>query len=535
MVMIRKAMVVAFACAAAVSMGQLAEHAPGELMVKFVPGQSGVVNAKIGAKEAGYNKAIGVTRVILPKNVSVQQAISYYNSRVEVVYAEPNYIHHKAWTPNDPRLPQQYAMPRTKAIEGWDQMRGAPDVVIAIVDTGVDYTHEDLAPKMLPGYDFVDDDADPMDEGGHGTHVAGIAAAVTNNGKGIAGMAPDCSIMPVRVLGPGGGTAEWVANGITYAANNGAHVINMSLGSAGASTVIHDACKFALTRGAIPIAAAGNHGTTQLFYPAGFPEVMAVANTDANDNRNPGSAYGDWVDVAAPGTNIMSTLPGNAYGNLTGTSMACPYVAGLAGMVKASWRAATPQQIRQHISQNSDFVGTFVIWGRINVLRSVPTQVTTNPYVLTANSATMFEGTVTTGNATHIAASDNAYFSVVSKSIARVGQTASMKAVYKALRDPATISQLGLEFEVNAPKRVTANFFIWDYQTNKWQYLGATPMTGADVAKKFSLSTPYGKYWNANRELQVLVRGVMPMSVTGAPTQYTMKVDMARVTGRVPR
>lgn len=535
MVMFRNLSVAALFCAAAFSMGQYAEHVPGELMVKFIPGKSASVNQAIGAKEAGYIPSIGATRVILPKNMSVSQAINYYSSKLDVVYAEPNYIYRKAWTPNDPRLGQQYAMPRTKAIEGWDQMRGAPDIVIAIVDTGVDYNHEDLASKMVAGYDFVDDDADPMDTDGHGTHCAGIAAAATNNGIGVAGMAPNCSVMPVRVLGPTGGTAAWVAGGITYAADNGAHVISMSLGGAGSSTAIHDACKYSITRGAIPIAAAGNHGTTQLFYPAGHPEVLAVANTDQNDNRNPTSAYGDWVDVAAPGTNIMSTFPGNTYGAISGTSMACPYVAGLAGLIKSSWRAATPVQIRNQIQNNSDFIGTFIKYGRINVLRSVPTLVTTDPYTLAPGTVAMFEGTVTAGNAASVAASDNSYFSVVSKSVSRVGHVASMRGTFRANRDPRTISQLSLDLEVAAPSRVTANFFIWDNSTSKWQYVGAFPMNGTDVKKSFSFTAPYTKFWNANRELQVLVRCVMPQTMTAPPNQYTMKVDHLRLNGRVPR
>lgn len=536
MVMIRKAMVAALVCAASVSMAQLAEHVPGELMVKFVPGQGALLNAKIGAQAANYNSATGFTRVILPRNMTVQQGMSYYGTKLEVMVAEPNFIYRNQWTPNDPRVGQQYALPRTQAFQGWDVMRGAPDIIIAIVDTGVSKDHEDLAAKLVPGYDFVNGDDDPDDDQGHGTHCAGIAAAITNNGKGIAGMAPDCSIMPVKALSAaGGGTAQWISDGIRFAADNGAHVISMSLGGFGVSTAIRDACTYALGRGSFLVAAAGNHGTTQIAYPAGYPEVMAVANTDSNDNRNPGSAYGDWVDVAAPGTNIMSTLPGNAYGSLTGTSMACPYVAGLAGLVKASWRTATAQQIRQHIAQNSDYVGNFVIYGRINVLRSVPTQTTTDPYSLAPLSATMFEGTVTTGNASHVAASDNAYFTVVSREISRVGHVASMKAVFRANRNPSSISQLGLEFETNAPKGVTANFFVWDNTSGSWLYMGATPMTGADVVRKFTMGTPYGKYWNPNRELQVLVRCVMPTSIRTAPTQFNMKVDMVKLTGRIPR
>ena len=536
MVMIRNAMVATLALAASMSMGQLAEHVPGELLIKFIPGKSAAINAAIGATEASYNSTVGVTRVKLPTNMSVSQGISYYKSKLEVVYAEPNYIARTQWTPNDPRLGQQYAMTKTQAIQGWDAMKGSPNVVIAIIDTGVSKDHEDLAAKLVPGFDFVNNDNDPDDDQGHGTHCAGIAAAITNNGKGVAGMAPGCSIMPVKVLSSGGsGTYEWIVNGITYAANNGAHVLSMSLAGGGTSQAMQDALRAAIAAGALPVAAAGNHGTTQKVYPAGYPECIAVANTDQNDNRNGSSAYGDWVHVAAPGTNIMSCTPGNGYGYSTGTSMACPYVAGLAGLVKSAWPTATVAQLRNQIQNNCDPVGNFVIFGRINVLKSVPTFVTTDPYNLAVGTVSMFEGTVTSGTAASAAASDNSYFSVVSKSVYRVGHVATVKGTFKTTRNPADITQLAINMEVAAATHVTANFFVWDNTTNKWQYVAAFPTTSADQTKSFALSLPYGKYWNANKELQVLVRAVMPNTMIRPANQFTLKVDKLGLSGRVPK
>lgn len=536
MVMIRSAMVATLALAASLSMGQLAEHVPGELLVKFIPGKSAAVNAAIGATELSYNSTIGLSRVKLPANMTVTQGINFYKSKLEVVYAEPNYIGRGQWVPNDPKFSLQYTYPRTQAIQGWDAMKGSPNVVIAIIDTGVSKDHEDLATKLVPGYDFVNDDADPDDDNGHGTHCAGIAAAITNNGKGGAGMAPGCSVMPVKVLsGAGSGAYDWIINGITFAANNGAHVLSMSLGGGGASNGMQDALKAAIAKGALPIAAAGNHGTTQLFYPAAYPECIAVANTDKNDVRNPSSAYGDWVDVAAPGTDIYSTFPGNSYGYSTGTSMACPNVAGLAGLIKSAWPTATVAQLRAQIENNCDPVGSFVNYGRINVLKSVPTFVTTDPYSLAPGTAAMYEGTVTSGTVNSIVASDNSYFSIVSKSVARVGHVASMKGTFKTTKNPASISQLAINMEVAAATNVTVNFFVWDNSTSKWQYVSAFPATVADQTKNYTLSLPYAKYWNANKELQVLVRAVMPNTMVRPANQFTMKVDKVGLTGRVPK
>lgn len=540
MMMIRYAMVASLALSAAMSMSQLAEHVPGELLVKFVPGQSGPINQMIGAQELGYNTAIGVTRIKLPRNVSVNQGIAFYKSKLGVMYAEPNYIQRNQWIPNDPRYGQQYALPKIQAPAGWDSMRGDAATIIAIVDTGVSKDHEDLAAKLLPGYDFVNDDADPDDDQGHGTHCAGIAAAITNNGKGIAGLAVDCSIMPVKVLNENGsGAVSWIINGITWAADNGAHVISLSLGGGGASQAQQDSLRYAIGKGSLPVAAAGNHGTTQKIYPAGFPEALAVAATDANDNKANFSAFGsDWVGVAAPGVNIMSCVPGNSYGPSSGTSMACPYVAGLAGLIKSAWKTATVAELRSQIEGSCDFVGDFVKYGRINVFRAIPSGGGGgggggNTYNLPPTAIFMYEGTVTSGNVTHVATSDNAYYTIVSKAVSRVGHVATSQVTFRTTLNPTRIVGLNIGTEVNAPAGVTTNLFVYDNVGGKWQYVGAYPMNGTDVKKTFSLSTPYAKYWNANRELKVLVRSVMPEKMNAPPKAFNSKTDQVWLSGRL--
>lgn len=244
---------------------------------------------------------------------------------------------------------------------------------VAILDTGVQLNHPDLRGKVLQGYDFVNRDYSPNDGNGHGTHVAGIAAAVTNNYTGMAGIAPRASILPVRVLGnDGSGSLQDVANGIVYAANQGAQVINLSLGSPASSSTLQNAIQYAWNRGAVIVAAAGNDNSRTPNYPANYPNVIAVASTDRYDSRSSFSNYGSWVEVAAPGQSILSTYPGSCYAYLSGTSMAAPHVAGLAALLAAQGRTQT--QIRDAILDTTDPIagtGVFWVYGRINAARAV--------------------------------------------------------------------------------------------------------------------------------------------------------------------
>ncbi|WP_235427239.1 S8 family peptidase [Cohnella kolymensis] len=184
---------------------------------------------------------------------------------------------------------------------------------------------------------MVDPSRPPEDDVGHGTHVAGIIAAEVNNNEGVAGMTWYTKIMPVKVLdSSGSGSTYSVSQGIIWAVDHGAHIINMSLGNYAQASFLHDALKYAHDRGVILIAASGNDNTDRPGYPAAYPEVLGVAATDPNGVRAEYSNYGDYIDVAAPGTSIPSTYPGSRYAALSGTSMACPHVAALASLVKAA-------------------------------------------------------------------------------------------------------------------------------------------------------------------------------------------------------
>ena len=214
-------------------------------------------------------------------------------------------------------------------------------VIVAIVDTGIDYNHPDLDDNCLDtGYDFVNDDDDPMDDKGHGTHCAGIVAA-EDNALGVIGVAPGASLMAVKVLdSSGSGYISWIASGITYAANESADVISLSLGGGYDLEILENAVNYAYNKGCVVVAAAGNEGRRQIRdnvgYPARYDSVIAVAATTSYDTRPRFSSTGPDVELAAPGDYVNSTYPDDAYASMSGTSMACPHVAGVAALVISS-------------------------------------------------------------------------------------------------------------------------------------------------------------------------------------------------------
>src|SRR5690606_37249544 len=243
------------------------DYAPDQVIVKFKKGTSAsamkTVHQGEEAKLLSRNTKLGFD-VVKVEGKSVEQAVKEYEKNPNVEYAEPNYIYRIQWTPNDTYFSsQQWGPQKVQAPAAWDVTRSSSDTWIAIIDTGVQYDHPDLAGKVVRGYDFVDDDWDPYDGNGHGTHCAGIAAAVTNNGRGIAGMAPNATIYAVRVLNnSGSGTLDDVANGIIHAADSGADVISLSLGASVGATTLKNAVDYAWNKGVVVVAAAGNNGTS---------------------------------------------------------------------------------------------------------------------------------------------------------------------------------------------------------------------------------------------------------------------------------
>lgn len=238
--------------------------------------------------------------------------------------------------PNDARYGEQWALPVIGLPEAWESLPPRT-ITIAVIDSGVCSNHPDLQGRILPGYDFVDDDNDPTDTFGHGCGVAGVIAANSNNGQGIVGVAPNAQIMPLRVLNDVGlGNYSNIANAIVYAVDNGADIINLSLAGSTSSAILEAAVAYAVDNGVVVIAAAGNSGVEGAFFPAAYPSVIAVGSIDpVTYERSRFSNFGADIDVWAPGRDILTTNTAGGYEFVSGTSFAAPIVAGITAMSEA--------------------------------------------------------------------------------------------------------------------------------------------------------------------------------------------------------
>jgi thermitase len=293
-----------------------------------------------------------------------------------VSYIEPNMKVQAQLVPNDPYWSIQWGPRKIEADWAWNTTVGNPSVLVAVIDTGIYYYHEDIAANYVPlGYDWVNMDSDPLDDHGHGTHCAGIIAAVLNNNVGIAGLA-QVRVMAEKVLDMwGGGYWDWVASGIIHATESGADIISMSLGEYGYSELVHEAVRYAYDSGVLIIAAAGNENTNAKLYPAGLDEVIAVAATDQYDGKAWFSNWGDWIELAAPGVDIISTVPWG-YTSWSGTSMATPHVSGVAALVWGLYPSKTRDWVRLWLRYTADDLGDpgFDVvfgYGRINARKAV--------------------------------------------------------------------------------------------------------------------------------------------------------------------
>ena len=334
-------------------------------------------------------------RIKLPLGDRVEAALGRYRARPDVLYAEPNYIAHALFVPNDPYYLYQWHLDNptgsgVEAEQAWNVSSGT-GVVVAVVDTGVayeDYTQSllkkyyrapDLAgTSFVPGYDFVTDDTHPNDENGHGTHVTGTIAQSTHNGLGVSGLAYGASVMPVRVLDKyGSGTYADVAEGIRWAADRGANVINLSLGGPSPATYLEEALSYAYNKGVTIVAAAGNDGTSSLSYPAAYNSYVIAVGATRYDKALAGySNYGQGLDLVAPGGDVNVDQNGDGYGDgvlqqtfgnyqtsnfgyyfFQGTSMAAPHAAAAAALVIAHGNATTPQDVRTALESTAKDLG----------------------------------------------------------------------------------------------------------------------------------------------------------------------------------
>ncbi len=314
----------------------------------------------------------------------VETAVEMLSNVAGVEYAEPNRYRETYIIPNDPDFPNQWGLTKINCPAAWDRTTGSANVVVAVIDTGIDLDHPELAALLVPGWDMVDlgpnpippagfrfegdfmgRDNDPQDEVGHGTHVAGTIACASNNATGVAGVTWNCRLMPVRVLARivnksdatdvrGVGSSADIAAGIRFAVDHGARVLNLSLGGGVDTQVERDGIAYAIAQGAVVVAAMGNGiPPNQISYPAAYPDVVAVGAIDQADHRAPWSFIGPHIDVAAPGVGVLSTVWDNGYATMSGTSMAAPHVSGVAALIMSCNSNLTGPQVADIIRQTA--------------------------------------------------------------------------------------------------------------------------------------------------------------------------------------
>src|SRR6266567_7960763 len=368
--------------------GPSSKYVSDELLVRFAPkvpdSAKAVAHAAMGASAVKrFGTLDGLELVKLPQRLKVEEAIRLYRRMPAVLYVEPNFIVQALVVPNDPQLGLLWGLDNGSdadidAPEAWGITTGSSNVVVGVIDTGIDYNHEDLSANMFRntadcnsngidddgngfiddcyGFDFANNDPDPMDDVLHGTHVAGTIGAVGNNGIGVAGVNWNVKLMACKFLNAGGsGSTDGAVSCLNYLAmmkDRGVNIVatNNSWGGGGFSQALYDAIDAHRQRGILFIAAAGNSALdndTASFYPANYylPNIIAVAATTSTDARASFSNFGRrTVHLGAPGDQILSTTPNNTYGTLSGTSMATPHVTGVAALLKAQdgtrdWRA----------------------------------------------------------------------------------------------------------------------------------------------------------------------------------------------------
>jgi subtilisin family serine protease len=389
---------------------------PTRVVVRYRDGMAGGLGASLVASEVGVPLVAGLREVRLAPGASVQEVLEAFRSDPDVLYAEPNRFFRALDLPNDPRFGELWALQNTSqtggkidadidAPEAWGVLDSGQDVVVAVIDSGINSNHADLAANIwmnaaeasgrpgvdddgngyvddVRGYDFVNNDADPLDDHGHGTHVAGTIGAVSNNGIGVAGIARDVKLMALKFIGSNGWGSELDAiRALSYAVTMGARVSNNSWGGNFSSQALHDAIAAAQAQGHLFVSSAGNSGvntdvTPNLPSSIGLDNVISVAATDALDNRASWSNYGvSSVDLAAPGVSILSTSVSGGYALMSGTSMAAPHVAGAAAVLGSRFPGWGANQIKDRLLGSVDRVasmqGQSVSGGRLNLARAV--------------------------------------------------------------------------------------------------------------------------------------------------------------------
>lgn len=508
----------------------------GEILVKFKPGNEAtkfLIHAAQKSKVKLPLPQIATELIRLAPGTTVAQGIARYKAYSAVEYAEPNYRQQYFDVPNDTLFGQQYGANRMRLPQAWDITMGDPSVIVAIIDSGTDINHPDLAGNIFPGHDFIDGDGDPSptDEP-HGTHVSGIAGAVANNGLGVAGMGRNCRIMGLRH----NLTIAVSAAAMMYAADNGAKVVNMSYGYVGPPTdTERNAVDYAWSRNVLLVSAAGNFNYSGLdSWPNGFDKVISVGATTPSDQKAGFSDFGPRVDVAAPGVSIISTYwPGNGYQQNDGTSMASPGVAGVAALLYAhGGPSITNQEVRDALESTTDPVGSWLRFGRINAERALTA---IRPLVnvdVDSASVSVLEGTHSGGDLASLLDSDNNHYRIATANVNRVGAVASAVVEFELPFAATEVRDSALVLEVSGIRLATNFVYFWNWNTSQWTSVKQFPLTASDATNRLEMGTSIKNYVK-NNKFRILTRAQMNLRRGGAQTPFVFKIDRATVEARI--
>jgi thermitase len=393
------------------------QYARGRILVMPRAGLSEAEFAKALAPHGGKGKKIGQSDlhvVELPANASEKAVVERLNRHPHIKFAELDRLVTPNFVSNDPYMGSEWHLNKVGATTAWDTTQGA-GVIIAILDSGVDGTHPDLAPQMVPGYNFYDNNTNTADANGHGTAVAGVAAAATNNALGVAGVAGQARIMPVRIADANAyAYYSTIAKGVTYAADNGARVVNCSYGGVAGSATIQSAAQYLKNKGGLMFVSAGNNGIDENIAPT--TTMIAVSATDQNDYRTGWSSYGNFVSMAAPGI-TYTTSRGGSYDNWQGTSFSSPLAAGVAALMMAAKPSLGSADIEKLMFSTAVDIGAagrdiYYGYGRVDAAAAVQAVVNTTVAVDTQAPAVSISNPIAYASVTgvvpvNVSATDN--------------------------------------------------------------------------------------------------------------------------------
>lgn len=494
------------------------------------------------ATETRFMPDLGISILTIGAG-TVEDGIAILRRSRNVIYAEKDQKAELFHVPNDPLYTQQYGHQQVKDEAAWDIFKGNSKMVVAVLDTGLIMNHEDIVGRIAPGgFDYSDNDSDPSDSDGHGSHCGGIVAANTNNAIGVASSAYNARLLPLKVFP--NSFATTVAAGIRGAADKGAKILSLSLGFPSESQVMQDAINYAWGKGCLVIAAAGNAGNTVKNYPAAAQNVIAVAATNSSDTRAGFSTFGDWVHVAAPGEDIMSfgISSNSSYVKNSGTSMACPFVASVAALVWGRNPALTNAQVRDIIFSTCDNVGPFVIKGRVNAHKAILKAVPLTEYASTSLLSKLgVVGGVTEGTnvnpfssdfaaAASTNATDAGRYTIRSKFINRLGGVASLDTIVRVTTPLSAIKSARVELVSNAPAPASTFIYAYNYSTASFDQVGLVGNSGVEKTSSVAMDvTTLGRYMNSSGHIRFLVRSISPVRAGQNP--WNISFNRISVTG----